>query len=147
MIYVTNAFSLSMLPAYRRPSARQSVETRLIITPVTNPARFLASLLQVGEQYESAVGHADTAALFSRILGWPVEVRRQSIEIWEGDVVLVGQYSGPRLPEGATELPAGAVIEWYAVRYAPSLTEQVHVGGKYYADEVSAAALAGSRDL
>jgi hypothetical protein len=143
MIYVTNAFSLSMLPAYRRPSAKHPVETRVIITPVTNPARFLASMLQGGEQCESAVGHADTAALFSRILGQPVETKRQSIELWEGDVVLIGQYSGPRLPEGATELPAGATIEWYAVRHVPSITEQVHIGGKFYADEVSAAALGG----
>lgn len=31
------------------------------------------------------------------------------------DAALIGQYIGPRLPEGATELPAGATIEWWLV--------------------------------
>jgi hypothetical protein len=43
-----------------------------------------------------------------------------SEEIGEG--VLVAQYRGPRLPEGATELPEGATIEWYVV-YHRMVTE------------------------
>jgi len=65
----------------------------------------------------SAVGHADTAALFAALLGEPVPVHRQSIRLLgKPDYLMVGQYSGPRLPEGATTLPDGAEIRWYIVR-------------------------------
>lgn len=57
----------------------------------------------------SFVGHADTA----NILG--VECHRGDLKITENDVLYVAQYMGPRLPEGATELPEGAVIEFYRV--------------------------------
>jgi hypothetical protein len=33
-----------------------------------------------------------------------------------GDVLLVGQYVGPRPPEGTTELPEGAEVRWTKVR-------------------------------
>lgn len=64
---------------------------------------------------ESAVGHADTAALFSAILGVPVAAERKTALLSKGDTALLGQYSGPRLPEGATELPEGASIRWMLV--------------------------------
>ena len=63
----------------------------------------------------SAVGHADTAAVFESVLGVPVPCNRVSVTLKEGDVALVGQYSGPRLPEGATSLPEGATIKWMVV--------------------------------
>lgn len=65
---------------------------------------------------QSFVGHADTAALFERELGVPVEVRRERCLLLCDDLALLGQYSGPRLPEGATELPEGATIRWIAAR-------------------------------
>ena len=44
------------------------------------------------------------------------------VALKEGDVALVGQYSGPRLPEGATTLLEGATIKWMVVVVnAPSL--------------------------
>ena len=48
-------------------------------------------------------------------LGIPVPVNRKSIKLGSGDILLVGQYVGPRLPEGATELPENATIEWWAI--------------------------------
>ena len=33
----------------------------------------------------------------------------------EGTTLFVGQYKGPRLPEGATALPEGAIVEWAMV--------------------------------
>jgi hypothetical protein len=67
---------------------------------------------------QSAVGHADTAAVFSDVLGVAVACDRRSVSIQPGQTVLVGQYSGPRLPEGATTLPEGATIKWLLVGYS-----------------------------
>lgn len=74
----------------------------------------------------SAVGHADTAAVFSSVLGVEVPCNRATVALKEGDVALVGQYSGPRLPEGANCLPEGATIKWFIVGVKlPSLEGQV----------------------
>lgn len=103
-MYICNAFSLSMLPS---PEHRWIVA----VIPVKNPREIVR-----GKKVESFVGHADTARLFSQILGVPVECRRESLRLEDGRGVLVGQYVGPRLPEGATELPEGARIDWFFVR-------------------------------
>ena len=63
----------------------------------------------------SAVGHADTAAVFESVLNVPVPCRRETVLLGNGDWAVVGQYSGPRLPEGATILPEGATIRWLLV--------------------------------
>jgi hypothetical protein len=63
----------------------------------------------------SAVGHADTAAVFSTVLGVEVPANRVTVALSKGDRILVGQYCGPRLQEGATTLPAGATIKWLLV--------------------------------
>ena len=63
----------------------------------------------------SAVGHADTAAVFSSDLGVMVPANRTTIALRKGDKLLVGQYRGPRLPEGAKDLPEGSTIEWVLV--------------------------------
>ena len=61
---------------------------------------------------ESAVGHTDTAALFSALLGMEVPVNRVSLSLPPGEEIIIGQYTGPRLPEGATTLPEGAAVRW-----------------------------------
>lgn len=65
----------------------------------------------------SAVGHSDTAAIFSEILGTEVPENRISIPpLGAGtEQILAGLYTGPRLPEGATTLPEGATITWVLV--------------------------------
>ena len=63
----------------------------------------------------SIVGHQDTARIVSEILGCEVPVNRVSISIEEGDYLYIAQYKGPRLPEGATQLPEGATIEFFEV--------------------------------
>ena len=68
-MFLLNAFSLNMLGGNADIVVRE-------ITQVT--AASLAATCT------SAVGHSDTAAVFSNVL--------------EGDVALVGQYSGPRPP-------------------------------------------------
>jgi hypothetical protein len=64
---------------------------------------------------ESCVGVADTAAVFSQQLGVHIPPARVTVELTHDETIIVGQYSGPRLPEGATALPEGATIKWFAV--------------------------------
>jgi hypothetical protein len=65
--------------------------------------------------FSSAVGHADTAAVFADVTGLPVETARVTVCLRPGDMAIVGQYRGPRLPEGAKHLPPGASIQWIMV--------------------------------
>lgn len=101
-MHLLNAFSLNMLPS--------ATPCTINVQPVElTEARSLAA------SATSAVGHADTAAVFASVLGVPVPCARVSVALKAGDTALVGQYRGPRLPEGATNLPAGATIEWVVV--------------------------------
>jgi hypothetical protein len=107
-MHLLNAFSIGMLPVG---------VTKVTFADISlEDARVLAA-----HGFVSAVGHADTAAVFSALLGVDVQPARVSVAIparaygvapWQA---LVGQYSGPRLAEGATTLPEGAVIRWVTV--------------------------------
>ena len=114
---ICNAFSLQMLPEWRLSGVDSAtgefapVATRLRITPVDPQA----AIAEHGGEFVSAVGHADTAALFSSLLGVEVPACRVSVSLDEGTVLLVGQYVGPRLPEGSTTLPEGARVLWLLV--------------------------------
>ncbi|HUD02837.1 MAG TPA: DUF1874 domain-containing protein [Candidatus Paceibacterota bacterium] len=68
--------------------------------------------------FESAVGHSDTAAVMASQLGVTVPAIRATIALKKGDSAIVGQYKGPRLPEGASTLPEGASIVWYLIEVA-----------------------------
>ena len=102
MHYIVNSFSAGMLPA-----AGAEV--------VFRPANLPISAADWADAH-SAVGHADVAALFSAALGFPVEFNRATVVLAPGDRCLLGQYVGPRLPEGTKVLPAGAEIRWLEVR-------------------------------
>lgn len=94
-----NAFSLNML---------SNSTASIWVRPATvDEARAAAA--------DSAVGHADTAAVFSDVLGVDVACARRTVTLAAGQSAVVGQYRGPRLPEGATSLPAGATIEWLLI--------------------------------
>lgn len=103
MVYLANAFSLNMLPTPHLPCylkvQRLTVEQVLELLPTA----------------KSVVGHVQTAALFSEALGQEIQCRRETVALLVGDRVVVGQYRGPRLPEGVMELPQGAAIEWQSV--------------------------------
>lgn len=108
MIYVTNAFSVNMLD--------HSAQQRVTFTPMSeDDARQLCRLRESGTVI-SAVGHADTAAVFSGILGFDVQPNRVTVNLDSRSRLLLGQYTGPRLQEGATTLPDGAVIKWWLVK-------------------------------
>jgi hypothetical protein len=49
------------------------------------------------------------------MLGVTIACNRESITLTDGDILLVGQYVGPRLPEGATTLPENSRIDWKIV--------------------------------
>jgi len=67
----------------------------------------------------SAIGHADTAKIVSGLLGIELPANRISIKMTGMEKVIVAQYSGCRLPEGATILPEGAKIEFWEVSLSP----------------------------
>lgn len=95
-IYLSNAFSLQMQGDF-------FAET----SPI--------SISEVPKDFVSIVGHADVAAVMSTLLNTDIPVNRVSVSLQPGDILYVGQYCGPRLPEGATKLPQGAKIRWYRV--------------------------------
>ena len=64
-------------------------------------------------RWVSAVGHQDTARVFSALLGQHVRCNRVSVS--DPSEMLIGQYSGPRLPEGCSILPEGSTIQWWLV--------------------------------
>ncbi|MEC5126755.1 DUF1874 domain-containing protein, partial [Verrucomicrobiales bacterium BCK34] len=65
--------------------------------------------------FASAIGHEDLARLLTGLLGVPVPANRVTVSLGPGSRVVVAQYKGPRLPEGATALPEGAEIAFYLV--------------------------------
>ncbi len=63
----------------------------------------------------SAVGHADTAAVLTNMLGFPVPMNRAFVTLDEDTELYVAQLVGGRLPEGATTLPEGFSFKFYRV--------------------------------
>jgi len=119
---VLNAFSASMLDLEPAPTGDRIGDLLRTMVPVNVTFKVITeqqarALLANG--FVSAVGHADTAALFSNILGVDIRPNRVSVRLTEGEQALLGQYSGPRLPEGATALPEGAKITWIRVEVQP----------------------------
>lgn len=98
-----NAFSLNMVAEFPASFSVEEISLSLV----------REILKDLG--LESAVGHEDTASLFGQMLGMPVGYNRVNNSLAKGDSVIVGQYRGPRLPEGASELPEGATIKWLRV--------------------------------
>lgn len=97
-----NAFSLNMVPAFPAVLCFEEISTE--------EARKLVAC-----GFESAVGHTATAVIFSKVLGVLVPTNRTTVILKPGHNMLVGQYRGPRLFEGATELPPDATIQWLTV--------------------------------
>jgi hypothetical protein len=105
---VANAISLNMLP----PEVQSGgiIFRRLGLSEAQRLVREAGTIV-------SAIGHADTARLVGAQLGIELPADRRSVTLGN-ELMLVAQYTGPRLPEGATELPQGARIEYFAVRLA-----------------------------
>lgn len=97
MKFLTNAFSIQMLsgPATVRFDEIDATEV---------PADVI-----------SAIGHADTAAVLTNMLGFPVPMNRINVTIDENTELYVAQLVGGRLPEGSTTLPEGFSFKFYRV--------------------------------
>jgi len=107
-VIITNAISLNMLPP-------DCTSGGIIFRHVgLSEAQ---RLVREADTVVSAIGHADTARLVEQQLGVELPPDRRSV-VLGNEYILVAQYTGPRLPEGTTELPAGARIEFFAVRLA-----------------------------
>ena len=96
-VYLGNAFSLQMV-------ADNAIICKVEVSPE-----------QVPVNAESIIGHKDTAAVVSTILGREVPCNRESVMLTDNDVLYVAQVVGGRLPEGATTIPSGMEIKFYRI--------------------------------
>lgn len=105
--FMTNAFSINMLDRAGQDIAFVPVDVQAVRN------------LLAREQWESAIGHADIARVVSGLIGVEIATNRQNVTLRQGETsLIVAQYRGPRLPEGAAELPKGATVEfWQAYHY------------------------------
>ena len=108
-MYLLNAFSLQML------EGSSGLMTWEIIPPPT--AAELAAM-------ESAVGHADTAA----ILG--VQMRRVNVTLRPGESAIIAQITRGRLPEGAKTLPEGVAFKFFRVAVETTSSAAATLGRK-----------------
>ena len=109
-ILIGSAFSLNMLDRETQAHGHPRIPV-----PCDDPQGYLAEAERIGVPIRSVVGHLGAATDFSTILGREIEFNRESVKLSPAQILMVGQYSGPRLPEGATSLPEGATIEWWLV--------------------------------
>ncbi|MCX7928938.1 MAG: hypothetical protein N2558_04655, partial [Patescibacteria group bacterium] len=92
---LVNSFSLNMLPCDGRMF---NVQLKKADESALQEARRIL---------KSYIGHEDLC----KILG--VKFNRETLTLRSGQGFLVAQYTGPRLPEGTTQLPEGAKITYY----------------------------------
>lgn len=109
---VLNAFSLNML----NNDCLNIVRERINPEDVSGYC-YRGSFAGAGRyEVESCIGHADTAAIITKQIGITVEYNRCTVELKKGEKFILAQYKGQRLPEGCTELPEGATIDYYYCR-------------------------------
>lgn len=111
-VVIANAFSLNMLDL-----SEGLTDLEVYATSAESVREGISMAEECGGEVVSIVGHSDTAALLSAELGREVPTNRVSYTMHPNDVLVVGQYQGPRLPEGTKELPAGAKIAWVRVTH------------------------------
>lgn len=103
MNILTNAFSLQMIPVFPAiPIIEEIYEYQI------------RELAEQGK-LETAIGHADLAAVLSDSLKAEIPVNRVPVRVGEDDVLYVAQYTGGRLPEGCTKLPEGSKIKYFKI--------------------------------
>lgn len=109
MIYLANSFSLQMLNMEK------------VNTVVTTPLTLEEVKKLLSNNFVSAVGHADTASVLSASLGINIPMNRINISLIPGDVLIVAQLIGGRLPEGSTTLPDGFEFKFLKVVLAAEI--------------------------
>lgn len=107
MKFISNAFSINMIESPRVGEAFTVEFKRLSVIDASH---------LIGEDfYKSVIGHRDLAEVVGVELNSIVPFNRESVKLRAGDLMLVCQYSGPRLPAGCTELPDGAQLDYFLV--------------------------------
>jgi len=108
-IVLANAFSVNMLEG---PGQFKFARVE--------PGELVA---QFGPITRNTIGHADIENLAGiELARHGVEAptaQRSTFRFTKDVILLIAQYRGPRLDAGTTELPAGAVLEWWAVMHDP----------------------------
>lgn len=69
----------------------------------------------IPQDVESAIGHADTAAVLSDLLKFDIPANRTNVFLDYDTVLYLAQLQGGRLPEGATTLPDGFSFKFFKV--------------------------------
>lgn len=118
MLVIANAFSLNMLRDRNQETtyACEYAAIPLSMRPLTlNEAIAEVRLSGNNGGYRSVVGHAELGPIFTEMLKTPVAVSRETYAMADDEMILVGQYTGPRLAEGTKQLPPGARIEWWLI--------------------------------
>ena len=111
-LIVSNAFSINMLNA-ETSSVNDSCYCYRFDSVTIEQAQML--LKSIGDRYRCCIGHVDTAAIVGNQLGLELAANRETVNLAPHGVMLVAQYTGPRLPEGSTTLPEGASINYWIV--------------------------------
>jgi len=104
MLYIANAFSLNMLPPHKAST--------IFVNPIDRDA---ARDILKKNDWSSAIGHPDIAAIVSADLGADIPVNRTTLKLGADDTLLVAQYIGPRLAPGTIALPDGASIQYFLI--------------------------------
>lgn len=100
MLYLSNALSLQMLDTTKA--------TTVSIKPIS-----IDDIKTAG--FVSVIGHPDTAAVLTDMLGKKVKCNRASITLKPTDTLIVAQIVGGRLPAGTTKLPDGFKLQFLKV--------------------------------
>ena len=104
MKYIANAFSIQMIGSLVKEGG-----VNISFTEISD-------LNEIKEaDVMSAVGHPDTAAVISNLLGKEVPANRININLEKGDILYVAQIMGGRLPEGCKTLPENFSMKFYKV--------------------------------
>lgn len=101
-VYMSNAFSFNML----LPEHKKGIVKWEVI-----PAEKVAE--ELGSDFVNCCGH--TTELINAMTGLNLSMNRISNKLNPDDKIIIAQYSGPRLPEGATELPENATLVFLKV--------------------------------
>ena len=106
-VKILNAFSINMLPEKLEEGKKHTVT----FEPITiKGAKEIVDVAMT----ESFIGHEDTAAVLSDLLGIDVPMHRGFAKLDIGETALVAQFGG-RLPEGTKTLPKDAKLKFFLV--------------------------------